>query len=62
MGMAFTTDAFIDKFFDEKERFTVRTKLIEEDLKQMVKEEIIKGVYVKGFYYYHLGNADSEIQ
>ena len=54
-GKAFTVSAFIDKFFkDDIIGAVVDENLVDEDLKRMVREGMIKGVYVKGHYYYHL--------
>jgi hypothetical protein len=50
-GIAFTVNAFIDTFFEEE--LQADEKFVEDELKKMVKERIIKGVYVNGHYYYH---------
>ena len=51
-GMAFTVNAFIDTFFEEE--LHADEKFIEDELNKMVKDRIIKGVYVNGHYYYHI--------
>ncbi|MFX0073777.1 MAG: hypothetical protein ACFFAO_22075 [Candidatus Hermodarchaeota archaeon] len=51
--LAFTLDAFIDKFFAESDFISVDDNKVDNELKIMVKEGLLKGVYYKGHYYYH---------
>ena len=51
-GIAFTVNAFIDNFFEEE--LHADENIVEDELKKMVMDKIIKGVYLSGHYYYHL--------
>ena len=49
---AYTALAFVDVFFAD-DTFGIDESLVEKTLMEMVSEGKIKGVYAKGYYYYH---------
>jgi hypothetical protein len=51
-GKAFTINALVDRFFGDDAVYQ-NTKKVERDLMKMVERGKLKGVYVKGHYYFH---------
>lgn len=51
--LAFTVNAFMDKFFDG-DNLGLDIDEVEELLNKMVVKRLIKGIYARGYYYYYL--------